>query len=589
MILKIRKWIKHKATPGKLAKGLSLLLILVFVFSMGATIQASNPTHRVRSGESWWSISRQYGVNYNELARANGRSSAAHVYTGELLVIPGKNAPAPAPTTKPQPPTAPKPTQAPAQSSTDARHVVVRGESWWSIGRKYGINYVTLAQANGKSPQNTIYIGQVLNIPGKGSPAPTTAPPAAATPTSAPMPTQAPVQPPSGTRHVVVRGESWWSISVKYRVNYQLLAQANGRLPSHYIYVGEVLQIPGQAPVTPVPTVAPTAAPTVAPTPVPTVAPAPPVEATPAPAVTPAPALQVVSVDSASDPRIAAEANTYKIIMTPNSIAQGPDPGIGVGIMIKTPNNKTIMIDGGMQQMVDDSVNLATGEGSGELANLKTMLATHANNTVDTWILTHPHNDHARVPAAIIHEGTVSIGQAFGVEYPKHLHDERTGDETALQSAFVFDAYKTLQNQGKYTEISPGLTYSLDGVNIEFLNAYNPTLWRQNDSAAVIRLSFDGSDKVVLLLSDIQEDGAKLLLNRYPGKLKADVVQMAHHALDPLTDLYKQIAPSISLIPAGLSQAARPSVLENANFLVSEFGSTNYFANGQWQIVEIRR
>ena len=64
-------------------------------------------------------------------------------------------------------------------SAASKSHVVTRGESWWSIGNRYGVNYHTLASHNGYSSTQMLYVGQVLKIPGSGSvatPAPNPAP-----------------------------------------------------------------------------------------------------------------------------------------------------------------------------------------------------------------------------------------------------------------------------------------------------------------------------------------------------------------------------------------------------------------------------
>ena len=344
------------------------------------------------------------------------------------------------------------------------------------------------------------------------------------------------------------------------------MAKAHGNSTSQYIFVGESLIIPGIAGATPTPVPGPTTAPT------------------------PAPQLnaRVITVNQVSDPAMSAEAGTYKIIMAPNTVT-GINPGIGLGMMIKTPNNKTIVLDGGMQQMVGDSTTLATGEGSGELQNMKSWLLTHANNTVDAWIVSHPHNDHARVPSAIIHEGQVQIRSFYAAEYPKNLHDQRVGDETPTQSAFVYDAYNKMKQAGKYQEITAGMSFSIDGVTIEFLNGYNSNLWLENNSSAVVRLTFEGSSAVVLLLADIQDEAAKLLMQRYPNKLKADMVQMSHHGLDALPSLYQAIAAPITFVPAGGAQVTRGVVVQNTSYLSSQLGSTNYFADQAWQILEIRR
>lgn len=544
-------------------KRLIVAFIFIFTILLSSSSYAAGLTHKVLSGESWWSIGQRYGINYNTLAQANGRSASGHIYVGEVLTIPGKTS-TPTPTPKPNP------------GNPVARHTVARGESWWSIGQKYQINYITLATFNGKKVTDTIFVGQVLNIPVPGATNPTPLPTTAPKPTTTPKPTPPPTT--DGT-HRVVTGESWWSISIKYGVNMNTLAKANGRTTAQFIFTGETLLIPGQAST---PTPLPTATPQPTATPVPTKAP----EPTPTPA---SPDIEVLSFNTIDDNRMKAQADTYKVIMAPNTISEGSDPGLGLGMMVQTPNGKTIVIDGGMQLMLGDTTELATGDGTGELAKVKEWLSLHASNTVDTWILTHPHNDHIRVPAAIIHEGSVNIGQVFGVWYPKHIHDQKVGDETALQSAFAYDAMELVKSQGKYTEISPGLTTSIDGVNIRFLNGYNENMWRENDSSAVIHLSFDGSSRTILLLVDIQEEAANLLMERYPEFLSADVVQMSHHGMDPLRDLYGKIAPSINLVPAGHGLAHRTSIQDNVLYMTNTFGTKNYWATDQWHMVVIRK
>jgi hypothetical protein len=51
-------------------------------------------------------------------------------------------------------------------------HYVRRGETLASIGRRYGVSYWAIAQANGISNPNLIYAGQRLVIPGGGWPQP---------------------------------------------------------------------------------------------------------------------------------------------------------------------------------------------------------------------------------------------------------------------------------------------------------------------------------------------------------------------------------------------------------------------------------
>ena len=113
-----------------------------------------------------------------------------------------------------------------AQSSTV--HIVQRGENLYRIALRYGITYQALAAANGIANPNRIYVGQRLVIPGSSS-------------GSSP-----PSQPPaSGQTYTVRRGDTLSAIALRYGVSMWTLARVNGIQNPSFIYVGQVLRIPG--------------------------------------------------------------------------------------------------------------------------------------------------------------------------------------------------------------------------------------------------------------------------------------------------------------------------------------------------------
>ena len=132
-------------------------------------------------------------------------------------------------------------------------YVVQRGDTLSNIAVRLGVSQTALAQANGIGNPNFIYVGQRLIVPGGSAPAPAPGP-----------------APASGT-HVVARGETLASIAARYGVSLTALAQANGLRNINFIWVGQVLTIPGGS--APAPQPQPTVAPQ--PTPVPAPAPAP--------------------------------------------------------------------------------------------------------------------------------------------------------------------------------------------------------------------------------------------------------------------------------------------------------------------------
>lgn len=103
------------------------------------------PTHTVAAGDTLYGISRRYGVEWAQLAEANGLATPNQLYPGQLLKIPPDVA-------------GPTPVFG---------HQVHRGETLSGLARQYGLSAAELAEANGLVAPFVIYTGQVLVIPGK--------------------------------------------------------------------------------------------------------------------------------------------------------------------------------------------------------------------------------------------------------------------------------------------------------------------------------------------------------------------------------------------------------------------------------------
>ena len=113
-----------------------------------------------------------------------------------------------------------------APNTGNAVHVVQRGETLFSIARRYGVGVWTIANFNGIINPNYIYVGQRLIIPAGYHPP----------------------GPLSGTVHVVQAGEGMLQIGLRYGVDAWAIARANGITNLNYIYVGQRLIIPRPAP-----------------------------------------------------------------------------------------------------------------------------------------------------------------------------------------------------------------------------------------------------------------------------------------------------------------------------------------------------
>jgi LysM repeat protein len=110
-----------------------------------------------------------------------------------------------------------------------ATYVVGWGDTLSLIAGRYGTTVLAIAQANGVTNPNLIYVGQRLTIPGSSSP-----------PTSG-----------SGL-HVVQRGDTLTAIAMRYQTTVQQLVQMNGLTNPNFIAVGQRLAVPqGQGSVGP--------------------------------------------------------------------------------------------------------------------------------------------------------------------------------------------------------------------------------------------------------------------------------------------------------------------------------------------------
>lgn len=106
-------------------------------------------------------------------------------------------------------------------------HTVQRGETLSTIARQYGLTTAELASANNIVNYDRIYAGQTLIVPVDDD-----GTPEAYTP--------APV-----TSHTVRPGETLAAIAARYGLTYPQLQAANGLGNPDWIYVGQVLSIPG--------------------------------------------------------------------------------------------------------------------------------------------------------------------------------------------------------------------------------------------------------------------------------------------------------------------------------------------------------
>lgn len=234
-----------------------------------------------------------------------------------------------------------------------------------------------------------------------------------------------------------------------------------------------------------------------------------------------------------------------------------------MGYVIRTYDNKTIVIDGGLRA---DSTKL--------LNKIK-----EYGNDVDYWIITHPHQDHAGAFNDIIenHNSELNIKEliytANDVEWYKNTSDaDRIGE--------IEEFYKSLENEKvKSIKREPQIGEKIkisSNINIEILGVKNPEITENaiNNSSMVFKMYVNNTS--ILFLGDTGTESSEKLIKTYGNKLKSDIVQMAHHGQAGGTEeLYKIIDPKICLWPT-------PEWLWDNN-------SGGGYNSGTWKTLETRK
>lgn len=206
-----------------------------------------------------------------------------------------------------------------------------------------------------------------------------------------------------------------------------------------------------------------------------------------------------------------------------------------LSIVIKSPNGKLIVIDGGWEADADKLSSLILQQGG----------------KVDAWLITHPHEDHVGALCAILND----TGRKIKIEkiycslatpdWYRQVSLTGAGIADQLLSGFTKLPVGTVTNNiGRGTEIN------IDDVNIRVLNnrgiyTYNGV----NNSSLVYKIRVSGQS--ILILGDLAYDGGKDLIKTCTAaELKSDIVQMAHHGQQGVDqDAYALIAPTTCLWP----------------------------------------
>ncbi len=213
--------------------------------------QNADGTHIVRPGENLYVIAGQYGHHYKKIAAWNHIKPPYHLRVGQVLVVsppPVREltpiSPVIPQSAKPQVVT-PKPAPKPRVARDKDYHIVQPGDSLYAIAKHYGFSVDEIAWWNGfQQPYPPLSLGQKLRIsaPEAGSVVPTPSPiPKTVSPTPK---TVKPSIPQSSSRsHIVVPGDTLYSLARHYNHPVGDLAKWNNLQKPYSLPLGRELRV----------------------------------------------------------------------------------------------------------------------------------------------------------------------------------------------------------------------------------------------------------------------------------------------------------------------------------------------------------
>lgn len=202
-----------------------------------------------------------------------------------------------------------------------------------------------------------------------------------------------------------------------------------------------------------------------------------------------------------------------------------------MGYVIRTRNNKLIIVDGGRKEDSEFVLNYINKYGNGK---------------VDYWFITHAHIDHVGALLKLLDEENIEVENlcySFLTDDWYKKYDER-GYESE------HEMLEKLSNEKIKNKIEgeKGKIIDIDNLKCEILRVADPTVTGSdngNEASMVFKFTATDVDKSILFLGDSFNKVSKELLEE-PEKLECYAVQMAHHGQNGVTkEVYDAINPKV--------------------------------------------
>jgi len=173
--------------------------------------------YTVKAGDNLWNISRKYGVSVEAIISVNNLKEKDLLSLGQKLEIPAIGGGISKSNQKQEP--------------TIVTYTVVKGDTLWSISRRYDVNMSTIISANNLKEISRLSIGQKLKLPI----------------TNMDIAKAEGYDQEAAAKEIIYyvkKGESLWSISREYNVKLESIIAANNIKDASRISAGQQLRIP---------------------------------------------------------------------------------------------------------------------------------------------------------------------------------------------------------------------------------------------------------------------------------------------------------------------------------------------------------
>lgn len=227
-------------------------------------------------------------------------------------------------------------------------------------------------------------------------------------------------------------------------------------------------------------------------------------------------------------------------------IASIPQPEMGEGYIVRLPDGRFIIQDGGY-------------EGDDRVYNTLRELVGNEEIVIAAWFISHPHADHYPAFTDFIkkHSSDSDVTVERVIHNYGHIDMLTTSAKYVdpIPVADVLAFYDTLKNYAPDIPVfkaHTGQLISFGSATVEILYTVEDIIpepiTNPNDSSMVIRIKI-GEDSLILLNDTCYASGP-IIHDLWGAYLKTDIVQIAHHGMWPSVEsIYHDIAGEVVLVP----------------------------------------